>query len=421
MAKAQLIVLEKLSDDEKEKARKRVVAVTAESVTIGTQEACDIQVRLFSHPFVIEIKSDSSGWWIVNPLRIQHLKVGATKVSLEHKLSHNDHIQIDGHTIIFESAQKIERNQPNFRFQPDSDEALWRYLIDENEFDEILINGSKNIFVDWQGILLLSPWSFSNDQFIVDKIFQSTRVEGSWASWRISRRLRFQAALPPLVERPHIAIRKQKKFSLDLEQLERNKLGTPDQIAYLRKALEERKNIVVSGGTSTGKTVLLRALVKEMDPHDRILLLEEEAEIDWPHPHIVSLECGRGNLRQAVIESLRMRPTRLIVSEVRGAEAFEMLQAMNTGHSGSMTTIHANSTREAITRLESLVLSSGIALNIAAVRRMIAQAVEVIVQLNRDSNGERHIESISKIGGIQNETILFGDPLQIEPRGLKQK
>ncbi len=248
-----------------------------------------------------------------------------------------------------------------------------------------------------------------------------TQKTSHWVSWRLDRTLRIHAALPPIVEFPHLSIRKAKQNVLSLDELEDTEFGKTVEIEFLRRALRERQNIVISGGTSTGKTVLLRSLVEKIDPSDRLLIVEEEAETDWPHPHAVAIESGRGNLRSTVIECLRMRPTRLIISEVRGPEAFEMLQAMNTGHSGSMTTLHANSAREALSRLEGLVLSSGLQLNVSAVRRMLAQTINIIVQLGRNSHGRRFIENIVRVAGIQQDTILLSDPVGLEAVGIKQK
>lgn len=396
--------------------------MTAESVTIGSDSHADVQLKSFSSPFVLEIKSDGQNWWVLNPLRRPGSKLNGKTLSLDSQLENRDTLEVEGHLITFESIKEDRQRSFNFIRQPDSDEALWTYLTQEEEFDEILINGSDVIYVDYRGTLQLSPWKFSSDQFLIKKVAASSpQAASGWLSWRHERKLRFQAALPPIIERPHIAIRKTKKFALSFKDLESSSFGSPEQMAYIREAIRTHQNVIISGGTSTGKTVFLRSLVEMVDPQERIVVLEEEAEIDWPHPHAVSIECGRGGLRQSIIESLRMRPNRMIVSEVRGVEAFEMLQAMNTGHSGCLTTIHSNSTREAISRIESLVLSAGNSLPLGAVRRHIAQAIHVIVQLSRSSDGQRYIESISRIAGIQNETILFGDPLQTEPLGLKQK
>ena len=422
MGKAQLIIFERTSNDLRSLPRKRVISMTAESVTLGSDPHADIQLQTFSSSFILEIKSDGDDWWLLNPLRRHNVKINDRFISLDQRLNHSDLIEIEGHRIAFENIQESRRSKFEFIQQPSSDEKLWAYLTEEDVFDEILINGPSTIYVDYRGTLHLSPWKFSGDEFLINKVTSSQgNSRGGWMSWRHERKLRFQAAIPPIVEQPHIAIRKTKKFALSFDDLKTSNFGTPEQMAYIEEAVRTHQNIVVSGGTSTGKTVFLRSLVEMIDPKERIVLLEEEAEIDWPHPHIVSVECGRGGLRQSIIESLRMRPNRLIVSEVRGVEAFEMLQAMNTGHSGCLTTIHSNSTREAISRIESLILSAGNALPLGAVRRHIAQGLHLIIQLSRTSEGVRYIESISSIKGIQNETILFADPLQTEPLGLKQR
>lgn len=422
MPKAQLTILEKTSNEPNSLPRKRVVSMAIDSVTIGSDSHADVQLKTFSSPFLLEIKCDGSSWWVLNPMRRPGSKLNGKPLSLDSQIENQDTLEIEGHLITFEVVREDRQRSFSFIKQPESDEALWNYLTQEEEFDEILINGSDTIYVDYRGTLQRSPWKFSSDSFLNKKI--STTVSQSatgWLSWRHERRLRFQAALPPLVERPHVAIRKTKKFALSFKDLEASGFGTLEQMAYIREAIRTHQNVIISGGTSTGKTVFLRSLLEMVDTQERVVILEEEAEIDWPHPHAVSIECGRGGLRQSIIESLRMRPNRLIVSEVRGVEAFEMLQAMNTGHSGCLTTIHSNSTREAISRIESLVLSAGNSLPLGAVRRHIAQAIHLIVQLARSSDGQRYIESISRIAGIQNETILFGDPLQTEPLGLKQK
>jgi len=420
--KAQIVILEKTSNEPRALPRKRVITITAESVTIGSDSHADIQLKTFSSPFTLEIKSDGRFWWLLNPMRRSGVVINERPLSLDQRLEHLDAISIEGHRLTFELAEELLARPFKFLDQPKTDEALWDYFMTEDQFDEILINGSSTIYVDYRGTLHRTPWSFSDDDFLIKKISEKLpSARGGWASWRHDRRLRFQGALPPIVEKPHLAIRKTKKFSLGFNDLAKSGFGTPEQMTFIHEAIRTHQNIIVSGGTSTGKTSFLKSLIELMDPQERIVVLEEEAEIEWSHPHLVSIECGKGGLKQSIVESLRMRPNRLIVSEVRGVEAFEMLQAMNTGHSGCLTTIHANSTREVISRVEALVLSSGNGLPLGAVRRHIAQAIHLIIHLGRSTDGRRFIESISRISGIQNETILFGDPLQTEPLGLKQK
>ncbi|MDB5038664.1 MAG: hypothetical protein JWQ35_2192 [Bacteriovoracaceae bacterium] len=413
--------MERLNNDKKPGYRKRSATATSDSVTIGSNPSADIQLKAFSEPFLIEIKFTGDDWWAINGYRINGITVNKKILSLEAKLQSEDEIEIQGHQIKFEIKMSALAKLPDFAPQPESDAKLWDYLLTEHDFDEIMINGASQIFVDWQGVVLKAPWIFSNNQFLEEKIRESSHKTSGWASWRLHRMLRIHAALPPVVEAPHISIRKAKQKVLSLEQLEEGNFGKPVEIEFLRRALKERQNIIISGGTSTGKTVLLRSLIEKVDPSDRLIVVEEEAETDWPHPHAVAIESGRGNLRATVIECLRMRPTRLIISEVRGAEAFEMLQAMNTGHAGSMTTVHANSAREALSRIEGLVLSSGVQLNVNAVRRMLAQTINIIVQLSRDSHGKRSIENIVRVSGIQQDMILLSDPIGLEPVGIKQK
>ncbi|MGA0164410.1 MAG: CpaF family protein, partial [Bdellovibrionota bacterium] len=331
------------------------------------------------------------------------------KIDKDTSLKNGDQILIDEHKIIvenenLETISTLETSRFKFKDQPESDDLLWQYLIDENEFDEILINGPSEIYVDWQGTLLRTPWYFQSEDFLKSKIPESSGAQNSWISWRESRRLRFQAALSPLVENIHLAIRKARQNVFSLKELEEKEFGTPEQIRFLKNAIANRESILVSGATSTGKTVLLRSLVENISENERIVILEEEAETDWPHPHALAIETGRGNLREALIQSLRLRPSRILVSEIRGAEAFEFLQVLNTGHEGGMTTIHANSERDALYRIENLILTTGLAVNPLAVRAQIAQALQIIVQLERLSDGQRRIQAISRVSGIQQGT-----------------
>lgn len=417
----QLTIFERLNDEKPPSVRKRLITVSSDSVTLGSIDSADVQLKSFTKPIFLEIKLSDSEWWIVNPQRTAGIQINKAPLMFESRLAHKDEIQIQGHRIIFEIKESALAEAPKFIEQPNTDEELWLYLLNERDFDEVLINGSQHIYVDWRGVLCKAPWKFSGDDFLIGKIKEHSKVQSGWASWRLNRILRIQAALPPIVEAPHIAIRKAKQNVLSLDQLESSGFGKLEEMDFLRRALKEKQNILISGGTSTGKTVLLRSLIEKVETDERLVIVEEEAEIDWPHPHAVTVEAGRGNLRQSVIESLRMRPSRLIISEVRGGEAFDMLQAMNTGHSGSMTTVHANSAREALARIENLVLMSGVPLTVSAVRRQIAQTIHIIVQLQRDSYGKRSIEQIVRVGGIQNDIILLSEPIGLEAQGIKQK
>lgn len=422
MSKINLTIQERLDQSAAPKFRKRSATVDGDSVTIGTPESADISLKTISGSVLVEIKFARDEWWLINLDRSNLVRINKAPIGLESKLNHGDEIEISGHKIKFETVDnKTREESPNFDRQFQTDEALWKFLIEDETYDEILINGREEIFVDFRGQLYKTPYSFSNNDFLKDRIRELTKQDSGWASTRLNRMLRIQAALPPIVEVPHLAIRKARRFVMTLSDLLDRGFGSIEQIAFLRQAIKDHQNILITGGTSTGKTVLLRSLVEQIDSSERVVVLEEEAETDWPHPHAVAIESGRGQLRTAVIECLRMRPTRLIVSEVRGAEAYEMMQAMNTGHSGSMTTMHANSPREALSRLESLILSAGVGVNLLAVRRQMAHAIHSIVHLRRENNGTRKIDQIVRIGGIQNDVILLSDPLATESQKIKQK
>lgn len=400
------------------------VKITTESVTIGSGTSADIQLKAISNEFELEIKWAQSAYWLVNLSRSNSIRVNGKKIDKDISLKNGDQILVDEHKIFLEiqsveeTSNSLGNSRFNFRRQPESDELLWRYLIDENEFDEILINGPSEIYVDFQGNLLKTPWQFQSEDFLKSKIPGSSETKNSWISWRESRRLRFQAALRPVVEKIHLTIRKARQNVFSLKELEEKEFGTPEQIRFLKNAIANRESILISGATSTGKTVLLRSLVENISENERIVILEEEAETDWPHPHALAIEAGRSNLREALIQSLRLRPSRILVSEIRGAEAFEFLQALNTGHEGGMTTIHANSERDALSRIENLILTTGLAVNPLAVRAQIAQALQIIVQLERLSSGQRRIQAISRVSGIQQGTILLGDPVRFEGGGI---
>lgn len=400
------------------------VKITTESVTIGSGPSADIQLKAISNEFELEIKWAQSAYWLVNLSRSNSIRVNGKKIDKDISLKNGDQILVDEHKIFLEiqSVEEIsnsfENSRFNFRRQPESDELLWRYLIDENEFDEVLINGPSEIYVDFQGNLLKTPWYFQSEDFLKSKIPGSSDDQNSWISWRESRRLRFQAALPPLAEKIHLAIRKARQNVFSLNELEEKEFGTPEQMRFLKNAVVKRESILISGATSTGKTVLLRSLVENISENERIVILEEESETDWPHPHVLAIETGRGQLREALIQSLRLRPSRILVNEIRGAEAFEFLQLLNTGHEGGMTTIHANSERDALSRIENLILTTGLAVNPLAVRAQIAQALQIIVQLERLPNGQRRIQAISRVSGIERGTILLGDPVRFEGSGI---
>ncbi|HEX8924995.1 MAG TPA: ATPase, T2SS/T4P/T4SS family, partial [Terriglobales bacterium] len=228
------------------------------------------------------------------------------------------------------------------------------------------------------------------------------------------------------VDGPILSIRRFGSVPLESEDLLANKTMTPQMLELLRGAVRSRLNLVISGGTGAGKTTLLNVLSGFISDKERIVTIEDSAELQLKQQHVVRLECrspnveGKGAVRQRelVINSLRMRPDRIIVGEVRGEEALDMLQAMNTGHDGSITTIHANSPRDAIARMETMALMANLNLPEKAVRQQIASAINIIVQISRMSDGTRRVTHVTEITGMDQDVVSMQDIFQFEKRGV---
>jgi len=238
---------------------------------------------------------------------------------------------------------------------------------------------------------------------------------------------RVNAIIPPLaVDGPLLSIRRFGTDKLMPEDLVRKGALTPGMMRVLEAAVRTRLNIIVSGGTGAGKTTLLNALSAFISPRERIVTIEDAAELQLRQPHLARLETRPANLegqgavrqRQLLINSLRMRPDRIIVGEVRGEEALDMLQAMNTGHDGSLTTVHANSPRDAISRLEVMVTLANANMHLAAIRQQVASAVHIIVQASRLSDGSRRVTNITEVTGIETDVVTLQDIFVFEKRGL---
>ena len=307
-------------------------------------------------------------------------------------------------------------------------------LLKDPTISDILVNTFKHVYVERRGLLELTTVAFRDDQHllrIIDKIVSQVgrRIDEStpMVDARLSDGSRVNAIIPPLaVDGPILSIR---RFSTDKlmpkDLVERNAL-TQGMIEILEAAVKAKLNIIISGGTGSGKTTLLNALSVFINPKERIVTIEDAAELQLKQPHVVRLETRPANLegggavrqRELLVNSLRMRPDRIVVGEVRGEEALDMLQAMNTGHDGSLTTVHANSPRDAISRLEVMVSMANSNMQVNAIRQQIASAVHLLVQASRFSDGSRRVTGITEVTGMEGSIITLQDLFVFEKRGI---
>jgi len=312
---------------------------------------------------------------------------------------------------------------------------LEQFLADD-DVTEIMVNNHREIFVERAGKLTLSPFQFSSDRTVyavIERIITPLGRRIDESSPIVDARLkdgsRVNAVIPPLaLKGPSLTIRKFPKHRLSFADLVN--YGSVDQnmVDFLRVCVEMRKNIVVSGGTGSGKTTLLNVLSNFIPNADRIVTIEDAAELKLAQPNLVSLESRPPNLegkgavpiRDLVKNSLRMRPDRIIVGECRGGEALDMLQAMNTGHDGSLTTVHANNPRDVLSRLEVLVLMAGMELPVTAIREQVASAVDLIIQQSRFPCGSRKITRVTEVVGVESGTVLLQDIVLYKQEGIDE-
>ncbi len=298
-------------------------------------------------------------------------------------------------------------------------------LLADPTIDDILVNGHKNVFVERYGVLERSSARFRDEKHllrIIDKIVSriGRRVDESqpWVDARLEDGSRVNAIIRPCaIDGPTVSIRKFSRSPLTLERLVEAGALSKKAARLLRGLVEARRNVLISGGTGSGKTTMLNAMSSFVDARERIVTIEDAAELQLQQSHVVRLETrppspsgtGAVHQRDLVRNALRMRPDRIIVGEVRGAEAFDMLQAMNTGHDGSMTTVHANSARDALGRVEQMVTMMGIDFPLSAIRAQIASGLHFVVQLARLSDGKRRVMAISEITGLEGDVITMQD------------
>jgi len=309
-------------------------------------------------------------------------------------------------------------------------------LLDDPTVSDILVNGSQNVYVERRGLLERTDVKFDDDRHlmrIVDRIVSriGRRVDESspMADARLQDGSRVNVIIPPLsLDGPILSIRRFGQDPLTAEKLVENNTLTPEMVQLLKGAVEGKLNMLISGGTGAGKTTLLNVLSAFIPEQERICTIEDAAELQLKQEHVVRLETrppnieGKGAIRQRqlVMNALRMRPDRIIVGEVRGEEAIDMLQAMNTGHEGSLTTIHANTPRDALSRLETMVSMANLNLPDRAIRQQIASAFEVVVQVSRLPDGSRKVTSISEITGMEGQTVTMQDLFLFERHGYDE-
>lgn len=306
-------------------------------------------------------------------------------------------------------------------------------LLSDPEISEIMVNGCAAVFTERNGCLENTGLRFSSDeaiQAVIERIVSPLGRRIDEASPMVDARLpdgsRVNAVIPPLsVTGPCITIRRFNKRRFKPEEMVGAGSLSAAMLDFLAWCVESRLNVVVSGGTGSGKTTLLNLLSQHIAPSERIITIEDAAELQLSHPNLVTLEArpanaegsGRVSIRDLVRNALRMRPDRIIVGECRGGEALDMLQAMNTGHNGSLTTVHANSARDALSRLEVMVLMSGIDVPVQAIREQIASAVDIIVQQQRSRDGRRRVVQISEVTGMEGARIQTQDLFVLHATG----
>jgi pilus assembly protein CpaF len=309
-----------------------------------------------------------------------------------------------------------------------------RDLVLDDSLSEIMINGPKQIYVERNGKLLLTDLHFNDDNhllrvidFIVSAVGRRIDYRSPMADARLWDGSRVNAVIAPVaIDGPMLTIRKFSREPLQAADLVSYGAVTDEGIGFIKACVMSRGNVIISGGTGTGKTTLLNVCSGFIPEDERIVTIEDAAELQLHQEHVCRMESrpadvhgeGRVGIRELVINSLRMRPDRIVVGECRGGEALDMLQAMNTGHDGSMTTIHANSPRDALARLETLVLMAGMELPAKAIRQQIAAAVDLIVQLSRMKDGGRKVTKITELTGMEGDTVTLQDIFTYEQQGI---
>ena len=308
-------------------------------------------------------------------------------------------------------------------------------LLEDQSITEIMVNGAKNIYIEKAGKIHRMPITFESDEHvmrIIDRIVAplGRRIDESspYVDARLEDGSRVNAIIPPIsLVGPVLTIRKFPETPITLEQLVEYGTLTEDIIEFVRACVVARLNIIISGGTGSGKTTLLNVLSQFIPSDERIVTIENAAELQLRQEHVVTLESrppnieGQGEItiRQLVINSLRMRPDRIIVGEIRDEAALDMLQAMNTGHDGSMTTAHSNSPRDSLARIETMVMMAGMDLPVRAIREQVASAIDLIIHQERMRDGDRKVVQITEVSGMEGDVITMTDIFVFEQTGYE--
>jgi pilus assembly protein CpaF len=309
-------------------------------------------------------------------------------------------------------------------------------LLEDETITEVMVNGARNIYIERDGKIIRVPYTFESDDHvmrIIDRIVAplGRRIDESspYVDARLPDGSRVNAIIPPIsLVGPVITIRKFFKIPLTIEDLIRLGTVTSDALEFMKACVESRLNVIISGGTGSGKTTLLNILSQYIPNDERIITIENAAELQLRQEHVVTLESrppnieGRGEvtIRQLVINALRMRPDRIIVGEVRDEAALDMLQAMNTGHDGSLTTAHSNSPRDALSRVETMALMAGMDLPQRAIREQISSAIDLVIHIERMRDGSRKIVNITEVSGMEGDVITMTDLFIFEQSGIEK-
>lgn len=341
--------------------------------------------------------------------------------------------------ILVEENFVLSRSEKSRLFEQITAEILGfgplQPLLEDDTITEIMVNGAKNLFVERRGKLQKVPLSFENNEHvmrIIERIVAplGRRIDESspYVDARLPDGSRVNAVIPPIsLVGPVLTIRKFSKSPITVDQLVQFGSITPEALAFLDACVKARINIVISGGTGSGKTTLLNVLSSFIPADERIVTIENAAELQLRQEHVVTLESrpanieGKGEItiRDLVVNALRMRPDRIIVGEIRDSAALDMLQAMNTGHDGSMTTAHSNSPRDTLSRLETMTLMAGMDMPVRAIREQVSSAIELVVHQERMRDGTRKVTAITEVSGMEGDIITMMDIFVFEQVGFE--